>query len=339
MSGSQISIFVGSIIILLSLVLLSMSVGAGAYGMQDFVSYLFHNPIQRADEQLVMIIETLRLPRTAAACMVGICLALAASLLQSATRNPLAEPGLLGVNAGAVLGLVIGLSFFGVESTYGYLIWSGTGALFGNTVVLLIAHMMGQASPLKLILAGVALNASLGGIANYILLSKKVALEQFRFWNLGSLSASEMSAVLLLLPFALTSVVITFLLARQLTLMQLGDLQAKSLGISTQKVRFGVLIAASIFTASAISVAGPISFVGLLAAYCARMVEPINLSRQVIFSGSFGVVFLLISDVIARWIIQPYEMPNGVILAMVGAPLLIWVVLQGGFRSMLVARQ
>ncbi|MCP9337531.1 iron ABC transporter permease [Pseudomonas xanthomarina] len=315
-----------------------MSTGAGVYGAVEVLHYLLGNQLAVADEKLAMVVETLRLPRTLAALVVGGSLAIAASLLQSATRNPLAEPGLLGVNAGAVLGLVIGLIFYGVESTRGYLLWSGAGALLGNLVVLGIGLMLGQASPLKLILAGVALAAIFGGLSNFMLLSTRVALEQFRFWNLGSLSATRLDAVGTVTPVALLGLALAGLLCRQLTLMQMGDSQARALGIHTTWVRLSVLVASTLLTACAISLAGPVGFVGFLAAYCARLIEPVALLRQLLFSTLFGMVFLLAADVLARWLLQPFELPVGTLLAALGAPALIAIVLRGGFRSLLAVR-
>ncbi|WP_302473974.1 FecCD family ABC transporter permease [Stutzerimonas stutzeri] len=324
--------------LLLVLLALSLATGAGVYGAESVLGYLLGAPEYVADDKLAMVVDTLRLPRTFAALVVGASLAIAASLLQSATRNPLAEPGLLGVNAGAVLGLVIGLIYFGVESTQGYLLWSGLGALLGNLVVLGIGLMLGQASPLKLILAGVALGAIFGGLANYLLLSTRVALEQFRFWNLGSLSASRLDALATVAPLAVLGLILAALLCRQLTLMQMGDSQARALGIHTSWVRLGVLAASTLLTACAISLAGPVGFVGFLAAYCARLLEPVALLRQLLFSTLFGMLFLLAADVLARWLLQPYELPVGTLLAALGAPALIAIVLRGGFRSLLTVR-
>jgi len=325
-------------LLLLGLLALSLATGAGQYGAADVLGFLLGNPSSLADDKLAMVVNSLRLPRTLAALLVGASLALAATLLQSATRNPLAEPGLLGVNAGAVLGLVVGLIYFGVESTQGYLLWAGAGALLGNLLVLGIGVMLGQASPLKLILAGMALAAVFGGIANFLLLSTRVALEQFRYWNLGSLSASELSAVITVSPLALLGLVLAALLCRQLTLMQMGDSQARALGISTTWVRVGVLLAATLLTACAIALAGPIGFVGFLAAYCARLLEPVGLLRQLLFSSLFGMLFLLAADILARWLVQPYELPVGTLLAALGAPALIAIVLRGGFRSLLAVK-
>lgn len=334
----QRSVLFGGCALLVALLTLSLSIGAGQYGAADVFGYLFADPARLADDKLAMVVESLRLPRTLAGLMVGASLALAATLLQSATRNPLAEPGLLGVNAGAVLGLVIGLIYFGVESTHGYLLWSGAGALLGNLLVLGIGVLIGQASPLKLILAGMALAAVFGGIANFLLLSTRAALEQFRYWNLGSLSATELSAITTVSPLALLGLVFATLLCRQLTLMQMGDSQARALGISTTWVRIGVLLAATLLTACAISLAGPIGFVGFLAAYCARLLEPVALLRQLLFSVLFGMLFLLAADILARWLVQPFELPVGTLLAALGAPALIAIVLRGGFRSLLAVR-
>ncbi|WP_185267938.1 FecCD family ABC transporter permease [Halopseudomonas xiamenensis] len=331
----QWAVLAGGTALLLGLLMLSMTTGAGVYGATEVLGYLQGDPARLADDKLAMVINTLRLPRTLAALVVGASLAVAATLLQSATRNPLAEPGLLGVNAGAVMGLVLGLIFFGVESTHGYLVWSSAGALLGNLVVLGIGLMLGQASPLKLILAGVALSAVFGGISNYLLLANQTALEQFRFWNLGSLSASELDAVGVVTPVVLIALALAVMLCRQLTLMQMGDAQAKALGIHTTRVRIGVLVASTLFTACAISIAGPIGFIGFLAAYCARLVEPVALTTQMLFSALFGVLFLLAADILARWAIQPYEMPVGTLLAVIGAPALVAIVLRGGFRSLL----
>ena len=334
----QQAVLLGGGGLLLGLLVLSMSTGAGVYGAAEVFHYLSGEPAAVTDEKLAMVVETLRLPRTLAALLVGASLAVAASLLQSATRNPLAEPGLLGVNAGAVLGLVIGLIFYNVESTRGYLLWSGAGALLGNLIVLGIGLMLGQASPLKLILAGVALASIFGGLANFMLLRTRVALDQFRYWNLGSLSASRLDALGTILPVALLGLVLAALLCRQLTLMQMGDSQARALGIHTTWVRVGVLVASTLLTACAISIAGPIGFVGFLAAYCARLVEPVGLLRQLVFSTLFGMLFLLAADVLARWLLQPYELPVGTLLAALGAPALITIVLRGGFRSLLTVR-
>lgn len=334
----QTPLFWLALFLLCTLFCLSLATGAGVYGAREVFGYLTHNPLWVSDEKLAMVLNTLRLPRTLCAMVVGASLSLAASLLQSATRNPLAEPGLLGVSEGAVFALVVGITWFGAESAYSYLIWAGFGALFGNVIVLVLSTITGSANPLKLILVGVALSATFRGLSSFLLFSNKMVLEQYRFWVLGSLSAANLDAIIAVLPFVLAAFVITLLLCRQLTLMQMGDSQALALGIRPNRVRIGVLLAATLFTASAIAIAGPIGFVGFLAAYCGRLVEPVKLSVQVCFSALFGMLFLLLADILARWLIQPFELPNGVILALIGAPVLIAIVHRGGFRTLLTVK-
>ena len=226
----QTPLFWLALFLLCTLFCLSLATGAGVYGAREVLGYLMGDARWAGDEKLAMVLNTLRLPRTLCAMVVGASLSLAASLLQSATRNPLAEPGLLGVNAGAVFALVVGLTWFGVESAYGYLLWAGLGALLGNVIVLGLGMMIGRSNPLKLILVGVALSATFGGLSSFLLLSNKMVLEQYRFWNLGSLSAANLDAIIAVLPFVLVAFVITLLLCRQLTLMQMGDSQAQALG-------------------------------------------------------------------------------------------------------------
>lgn len=338
MTARHCYLLAGGLALLMALTFTSLGTGAGTYGLPEVLGYLMGEPERLADDKLAMIVDTLRLPRTLAALLIGAALAVAASLLQGATRNPLAEPGLLGVNEGAVLALVIGISFFAVESTGGYLVWAGIGAVCGNLVVLALASMMGVSSPLRLILAGVALTAVFGGIANYLLLADRVALDQFRFWNLGSLAGVQMGSLATLLPGAIAALVLAALLSRQLQLMSMGDQQARALGVSTAWVRAGVLTAASLLTACAVAVAGPIGFIGFLAAYCGRVIEAVSLPRQLLFSALAGALLLVAADVLARWLIQPYELPVGTLLAAIGAPVLIVVVLRGGFRSLLAGR-
>lgn len=326
------------LLLLLLLGAISMATGAGVYGGAEVLGFLLGDPLLVADDKLAMIIETLRLPRTLAALVVGLCLAVAATLLQSATRNPLAEPGLLGVNAGAVFGLVLGLTYFGVESIGGYLVWAGLGALLGNLVVLGLGLMLGPSSPLKLVLVGVAMNSVFLGLSSFLLISNRVALDQFRFWNLGSLAGSRLDAIATVLPYVVLAAVMALALSRKLTLMQMGDHQARALGVATTRVRFGVLLATTVLTACAIALAGPIGFLGFLAAYAGRMVEPVALIRQVLFSGLLGALLLLLADVLARWLVQPFELPVGTLLALVGAPVLVAVVVRGGFRSLLSVR-
>jgi iron complex transport system permease protein len=322
--------------LLLGLCLFSLSFGVSNYGLGDMLSLLFSQNFHSPDPLLATTFFELRLPRTLAALLVGGGLALSATLLQNITRNPLAEPGLLGVNAGGVLGLVIGLTYWGAESVESYLLWAGGGALLANVVVLAIGGLSRRTSPPRLILIGVAVSATLGGLANFILMSHDTALDQFRFWNLGSLSGVKLSSVAGVAPFVIASWLVVILIKRSLAAMQLGDDQAKAMGVPTEFVRIAVWLLTATMTAGAIALAGPIIFAGFLAASLARTLAPTYFGRQALYSWLAGMILALISDNFARWIVKPFEVPISVVIALIGAPFMIAVTRSRTFRSALI---
>lgn len=321
---------------LLITILLSISYGAGSYTLADFIRYFGGETTSSSMQPLADVFWQARLPRTLAGMIVGGGLALSATLLQTVTRNPLAEPGLLGVNAGAVLGLTIGISYFSASSIHSFMAWAGGGAMGAITLVLFVAGIAKRSSPPHLILIGIATSATLGGLANYILMSFSAALEQFRFWNLGSLSGIKMEAVENVAPYVFASCLVIALMTRGLTLLQLGEDKAKTMGVSVPTIMLSVWLTTALLTACAIAIAGPVMFVGFLAAFLARLMSGTRLGLQLIYSFVLGVILILASDLCARLIIQPYEVPVGVIIALIGTPLTILVSKTKMFRTALV---
>lgn len=307
-----------------ALLFLSLASGSQHANVFDVIHYFSATEV--VSEQAAIIIETLRIPRTLAIILVGSGLAIATCMLQVTTKNPLADPGLLGVNAGAVFSLVIGLTFYNITSGWQYFIWAISGAICANIVILLFANRLGTLNPLRLILAGIALNSLLHGASNYLLLSSQIVLEQFRYWNLGSFSGIENHIILIAAPLFFIGMIITLILSRQLSLLQLGEIQATSLGVNTHLTRLGVLITISILTGLSVAIAGPISFVGFVSAYCARQIYPTAIQAQLILSAVLGVILCSTADIIARYIIQPYELPSSILLALFGVPTLLWVI-------------
>ena len=167
-------------------------------------------------------------------------------------------------------------------------------------------------------------------------MSFDTALEQFRFWNLGSLAGVKLQVVLGILPYVAFAWIVVALLTRWLTVMQLGEAQAKTMGVPTALVTFLVWIVTAMMTAAAISIAGPIMFAGFLSAYLGRYIAGPSFARQLIYSWMFGVVLVLISDICARWLIQPFEIPVGVIIALIGSPLTIVAARSRMFRAALI---
>jgi iron complex transport system permease protein len=314
----------------LALTVLSLLVGAAHLPPARVLDYLLAHGDARQDARLRLVVVTLRLPRTLAALIAGCALGVAGMLLQAATRNPLAETGLLGVNAGAALGIVLGLSSAGVRSGPGLVAWSLAGALVASAVVLAVAGTGGRSvSPLRLVLAGAAIGATLRGLTSYLLLRDQGAYDEFRTWILGSLATTSTHAALTLLPVWGAGLLVAAVSVRPLSALALGDEAARSLGHRPAAIRLVVAVAVTLLAGVAVALTGPIAFLGLLAPYAARAVAPARPTGQLVLCAGFGAAGLLGADVLSRVLFQPYETPVSVLIALVGAPLLIWIARSG----------
>ncbi|MEV7009496.1 iron ABC transporter permease [Streptosporangium sp. NPDC051022] len=297
----------------------SVLTGAGRVAPGQVVDYLLG---ARGDHHLEMVVTTLRVPRTLAALVVGAALGVSGMLLQTVTRNPLAETGLLGVNSGAALGVVVGIVYAGAQTGGAYLVWALGGALAATGAVLLIGSRF---SPLKLVLAGAALSATLTGITSAMLVADPVTFDQYRFWVLGSLAGVPMERVLSVSPAILAGLVIAAFSARPLAALALGDDTAVTLGHRPGRTRITVTVAVTLLSAAAVAVAGPIGFLGLLSGYLARTVIGAGIGPRIVLSGLTGAAVLLGADVLARVIMRPYEAPVSLLVAVLGGPVLIVV--------------
>nr|BFE82413.1 amonabactin ABC transporter permease subunit 2 [Planobispora longispora] len=304
---------------LVALLATSMLTGAGRISPEQVVDYLLG---ATGDAHLEMVVTTLRLPRTLAAIVVGAALGVSGMLLQAVTRNPLAETGLLGVNSGAALGVVLGIVWTGAQTGGAYLAWALGGALLTTGVVLLIGSRF---SSLKLILAGAALSATLTGITSALLVADPGTFDQYRFWVLGSLAGIPMDRVLAVAPAILAGLVMAALAARPLAALSLGDDVAVALGHRPGRTRVAVTVAVTLLSAAAVAVAGPIGFLGLLAGHLAKTVPGDRVGPRIVLSGLAGAIVLLGADVLARVVMRPYEAPVSLLIAIVGGPVLIAV--------------
>lgn len=276
-----------------------------------------HDPA-RADQAVVL---QLRVPRTVLGLLAGTALGCVGTVIQGITRNPIADPGLLGITPGASLAVVAAVSFLGVTTPRGF-VWF---AFAGAALAALVVFAIGRAQPVRLALVGAALTAIITPLIALLLLRDVQAFDRYRFWAVGSLAARDLSIVGALWPFLVVGVLLTVALARRLTLLAMGDDVAASLGQDLRVTR--ALAAAAIVTLAGVATAfaGPIALVGLVVPHAARRLVGTDYRLLTPVAALLGPVILLGADVIGRLIVPGAELEAGVVAAFVGAPVLVAV--------------
>lgn len=276
-----------------------------------------------------------RIPRTVLGLVAGAALGLAGAAMQGVSRNPLADPGIMGVNAGAALAVVAGIYLFGISGASGYIRFAFVGAAAAAVVVYLIASIgRDGATPVKLALAGAALSAGLYSIMNVILVSSQDTLDRFRFWQVGGIAGSDWSVVLTGLPFLLIGALIVLGSGRILNSLALGDDVARGLGQNVTLARGVTALGIVLLCGSATALAGPIGFVGLVVPHAVRFFTGPDYRWILPFSMVLAPALLLVSDVIGRVVLPPGEVPAGIMTAIVGAPVFVWLVRRGKGASL-----
>lgn len=270
------------------------------------------------------VVAELRVPRTAAGLIVGVALGAAGALVQGFTRNPLADPGILGVNAGAAFAIAVGIAVFGLRDISALVWLSFVGALVVTVGVAIIGSSgRGPADPLRLTLAGVALGAVFAGATTGMTLSDPDAFDRMRAWHAGSLLGRGFDVLGPVLPFVAVAVVGSLALARGLNALALGDDVARAQGAHVAGIRIGVVVAVTVLAGAATAIAGAVSFVGLMVPHVARWLFGVDQRRILLASVALAPSLVLLSDVLGRVLIAPAEIPVGVVTAFVGAPVLI----------------
>ncbi|APX02251.1 FecCD family ABC transporter permease [Arthrobacter sp. QXT-31] len=271
-----------------------------------------------------------RIPRTILGLLAGAALGLAGAAMQGVARNPLADPGIIGINAGAALAVVTGIYVFGISSLTGYIWFAFIGAAAAAVVVYLIASMgRAGATPVKLALAGAALSAGLFSLMNVILVSSQDTLDRFRFWQVGGIAGRDWSVLLPGLPFLAAGALIVLLAGRVLNSLALGDDVARGLGQNVGLARAVTALGIVLLCGSATALAGPIGFVGLVVPHAVRFLTGPDYRWILPFSAVLAPALLLVSDVVGRVILLPGEVPAGIMTALIGAPVFVWLVRRG----------
>ncbi|QYM76105.1 iron ABC transporter permease [Leucobacter luti] len=310
------------ILLLALLCVASVAFGARTVGLSDLLAGV-QGDASSVDSAAVVK----RLPRTALAVLVGAALALSGAAMQAITRNPLAEPGILGVSSGAALAVVAGLSFFGLHRPFTLMAVAIGGAACAAITVYLIGGLGSRGrSPFALALAGAACGAAFISLTNAIMLPRVDLLRTYQFWRIGSVGGASWESVSVLIPLFIAGVVLCALLARGMNALALGDDVATGLGESVGRTRALVGVAAVVLCGAATAVAGPIGFVGLLVPHVCRTLFGPDHRWLLPFSALAGAMLLLGADVLGRVITRPAEIEVGILTAILGAPFLIWIV-------------
>lgn len=278
---------------------------------------------------------TLRMPRTVLAMLVGAALALSGCAMQAITRNPLADPGILGVSSGAALAVVIGIAFFSLSNPYSYIGVATLGAAGASAFVYAVGSMgRGGATPLKLALAGAASAAAFSSLVSAILLPRVDILETFRFWQIGGVGGASWDRILVVAPFLGLGALICLISARGMNSLALGDDMAAGLGVRVGQTRLLAAVGAVILAGAATAIAGPIGFVGLVVPHLCRLLVGTDHRWLLPFSAIAGAALLTLADVIGRIITRPEEIDVGIVTAFIGAPVFIWIVRRQRVREL-----
>lgn len=320
-------VFVGAVALAVLAVVLSLGVGARPIPPAVVIDAL--TAYDPADNDHVVVVAQ-RIPRTLIGLLAGLALALAGTVMQGLTRNPFADPGLLGVNAGASTAVLLAITVAGVTRPDGFVWFAFAGAAVAALVVAAVGSRGPDgANPAKLALTGAAVTAGLTAVTLLILTTQAAALDVYRFWSVGSLTGRDIDAVTVVLAPLAVGVLVALATARGLNLIALGEDTATGLGHSVARTR-GLGIAATVLLAGgATAIAGPIVFLGLVVPHALRALIGGSYGRLMAAGIPLGAALLLFADVIGRVIAPPGEVQAGVVIAFVGAPVLIALVLRG----------
>ena len=276
-----------------------------------------------------------RLPRTALALLVGAALALSGATMQAVTRNPLADPGILGVSGGAALAVVIGIAFFGISDPYAFLAIAILGSAAAAVFVYAVGSLGGGgATPLKLALAGAAASAAFMSLVSAVLLPRIDIAESFRFWQIGGVGGATWDRIAVIGPVLVVGAVVVFACARGMNSLALGDDVAAGLGEHVFRTRLVASAGAVILCGAATAIAGPIAFVGLVIPHFCRLLVGTDHRWLLPFSALAGAGLLVAADVIGRIVARPEEIEVGILTAFIGAPFFIWIVRRQKVREL-----
>ncbi len=321
---------IGSALFLIICMILSITYGTKSVGYSNVIDAIQGINLTDYDTAVVQS----RIPRMFFAVVAGAALSISGILMQSITRNPIADPSILGVNTGASLFVVSGISFLHISNGNQYILLAFLGAMITALLVYSLANMGKEgATPMKLALAGTAAGTALQSLVNTVMLPNSHVMDRFRFWQVGNVGAASWADLQLLLPYFLVGFVIAIAMANSLNTLALGDETAISLGINVSFVRAVSAVGGVLLCASTTALAGPIGFIGLMVPHLVRLLIGTDLKVTIPISAVGGSILLLVADLIGRILGKPGEIETGIITALIGAPVFILIVRKAKVRS------
>lgn len=325
------AVLVVCLVLLVVCVFVSLVFGSRPVRLNELIDGLFHPGVDSFGANVVRK----RISRTIFGLFCGAALGVSGALMQAVTRNPIADPSILGVNTGASLFVVCGIAFLNISTANQYIWLALAGAAITAVFVFGIGSMgRGGATPLKLVLAGAATSAALSSLITAIMISRTYVMDQFRFWQVGSVGSATWSSIATFAPFLIIGILIAIISAPALNALALGDEMASGLGVRTGLLRLVAAVAAVLLCGAATALAGPIGFIGLLSAHTIRLMLGPDQRFVIPLSAISGAIILTVSDVIGRLIGNPGELEVGVVTAFIGAPLLIILAMRMKVRSL-----
>ncbi|MQA59946.1 MAG: iron chelate uptake ABC transporter family permease subunit [Actinophytocola sp.] len=310
----------GALLALVAVALLGLAVGSRALPLAEVLDVLG----ARDDSDAAIIVWEQRLPRTAIGVLVGAALAVGGTIAQGITRNPLADPALLGVSAGAALAIVVGSFAFGISTLAPQIVAASLGAaVVGGLVLSLAGYGKGGLGGVNLALIGLCMSSLIVAIVSVLVLLDANTLDEYRFWLVGALSGRGMPTLTTVAPVLLCGLAITGLAVRGLDALALGDDVARGLGVRVTQTRLVAGAGVIVLTATAVAATGPIAFVGLVVPHAARALTGPRHGWLLPYAAVMGATLLVLADVVGRVVTRPGELQVGVITALVGAPLVL----------------
>ncbi|GHH74527.1 iron ABC transporter permease [Promicromonospora soli] len=280
------------------------------------------------------VIWELRLPRTLLGLLVGSALGVAGVLAQAVTRNPLADPGLLGISAGGAVAVVAGSAFLGLGAGTPRVLLALAGAALATAAVYLFASRSPEGlTPVNMTLAGMAMTAFLGAAVSATVLLSASTMDQYRFWVVGALSLPDPAVLLPAIPPAVAGAILAVVVSGSLNALALGDDTAAALGVAVLRTRLLAGAAVVLLSGTAVALAGPIAFVGLVIPHIARALVGTDVRRVLALSAVLGPLLLVTADVVGRLVARPAEVQVGVVTALLGTPFFIWLTRRAKERS------